>query len=91
MHAIPAQAIKQRGISAVDKLLERGPVHVIARNRPKFVVMDEASYEELVDAHRRAFIAEVREAIAEVEAGHLQSFETTAELMAAIDQAGDDE
>jgi PHD/YefM family antitoxin component YafN of YafNO toxin-antitoxin module len=91
MNTIPAREIKQRGISAVDELLERGPVHVISRNRPRYVILDETRYEELVKAQHRAFVAEVKKALAEVEAGNVQRFRTTAELMAAIAQAGEDE
>lgn len=41
INSIPAQQIKQRGISAVDDLLCEGPVHVIMRNEPRYVVMGE--------------------------------------------------
>jgi PHD/YefM family antitoxin component YafN of YafNO toxin-antitoxin module len=90
VNTIPAQEIKQRGISAVDDLLARGPVHVISRNRPKYVILDTTSYEELVDAQHRAFVAEVKEALAEVEGGNVQRFATTKDLMDAI-AAVDDE
>lgn len=45
MNTIPAQDIKRRGITAVDELLENGPVHVISQNRPRYVVMDEERYQ----------------------------------------------
>ena len=38
MNSIPAKEIKRRGISAVDKLLKKGPVHVIKNNRPAYVI-----------------------------------------------------
>jgi PHD/YefM family antitoxin component YafN of YafNO toxin-antitoxin module len=91
VNTIPAQEIKQRGISAVDELLERGPVHVISRNRPKYVILDETTYEELREAQHRAFVAEVRQALAEVEAGNVQRYDTVQDLMDAIRQAGEDE
>ena len=50
MNTIPAQEIKRRGISAVDELLENGPVHVISQNRPRYVVMDEDRYEAMREA-----------------------------------------
>ncbi len=49
MNSIPAQDIKRRGISALDKLLEGGPVHVIKNNRPCYVVLTEADYARLVE------------------------------------------
>ncbi|HKG27294.1 MAG TPA: type II toxin-antitoxin system Phd/YefM family antitoxin [Thermomicrobiales bacterium] len=91
MNTIPAQEIKQRGISAVDKLLERGPVHVISRNRPRYVILDEATYEEMAEARHLAFVAESKAALAEVEAGNVKRYETTEELMSAIAAVGDDE
>ncbi|WP_018950450.1 type II toxin-antitoxin system Phd/YefM family antitoxin [Thioalkalivibrio sp. ALMg11] len=48
MHnVISAQEIKRRGISAVDRALEKGPVHVIQRNRPRYVILSEESYQRL--------------------------------------------
>lgn len=49
MSTIAAQEIKRRGISALDELLENGPVHVIRNNRPRYVVMKEEDYTRLVE------------------------------------------
>jgi PHD/YefM family antitoxin component YafN of YafNO toxin-antitoxin module len=49
MNSIPAQDIKQRGISAVDDLLKDGPVHVIKNNRPRYVVMSQEDYARLIE------------------------------------------
>ncbi|WP_018862229.1 MULTISPECIES: type II toxin-antitoxin system Phd/YefM family antitoxin [unclassified Thioalkalivibrio] len=46
-NVISAQEIKRRGISAVDRALEKGPVHVIQRNRPRYVILSEESYQRL--------------------------------------------
>jgi PHD/YefM family antitoxin component YafN of YafNO toxin-antitoxin module len=48
VNTIPAREIKRRGISAVDELLENGPVHVIKEDRPTYVVMDEERYYSLL-------------------------------------------
>ena len=48
MNSIPAQEIKRLGISAVDKALRLGPVHVVKNNRPRYVVLTEEGYQELV-------------------------------------------
>jgi len=48
-NVIPAREIKRRGISAVDEALHRGPVHVIRRNRPSYVILSEAQYRQLTD------------------------------------------
>ncbi|MES2682618.1 MAG: type II toxin-antitoxin system Phd/YefM family antitoxin [Pseudomonadota bacterium] len=47
MNAIPAQDIKRRGMSAVDALLAKGPVHVIRNNRPRYVILTEDDYSKL--------------------------------------------
>ena len=91
MNTIPAQEIKQRGISAVDELLERGPVHVISRNQPKYVIMREARYLELLEAEEEATLTRIHSVMEEVCAGNVQSYRSTAELMEAIRLAGEEE
>lgn len=90
MNTIPAQVIKQRGISAVDEHLKKGPVHVITRNEPRYVVMDEQQYRDLVEIHNEAYYARVRQGLKDLEMGNVRSFQTTAELMAAIHQYDDE-
>ena len=48
MKTIAAQEIKRRGISAVDELLQEGPVQIIKQNRPRYVVLGIEAYLELV-------------------------------------------
>ena len=47
MKSILEQEIKRRGISAVDALLDDGPVQVIKNNRPRYVVMSVDAYERM--------------------------------------------
>ena len=63
MRTIPAREIKRCGISVVDTLLNEGPVHVIKNDRPTYVIMTEAHYEELVEAFEDANVAGVREVL----------------------------
>lgn len=72
MNTLPAQEIKRRGISAVDELLEAGPVHVISNNRPKYVVLSEDRYRDLLDSEDEAQVARVRESLAEYAAGNVE-------------------
>ena len=72
MRSIPAREIKRRGISAVDEALKDGPVYVIKNDQPSYVVMDEAHYRELVEAQREAFLAGVRESLADLKAGRVR-------------------
>jgi len=51
-NTVTAQEIKRRGISAVDEALQRGPVHVIQRNRPRYVILSEEGYRRLADLPR---------------------------------------
>lgn len=53
------------------------------------VVMDEAHYAELVEGYRQAYVARVKASLADHEAGRVRRFATAAELLAAIDEAGD--
>jgi PHD/YefM family antitoxin component YafN of YafNO toxin-antitoxin module len=84
MNTIPAQEIKQRGISAVDDLLDNGPVHVILRNRPRYVVLDEAHYQELLEAQEEAILARYRAVRDDVRAGRVRRFTDSDELTAAV-------
>lgn len=51
-NVISAQELKRRGIGAVDDALREGPVHVIRRNRPSYVILSEEAYERLVGQHK---------------------------------------
>ncbi len=65
MNTISTSEIKRRGISAVDELLENGPVHVIRNNTPDYVVLSEESYkmmmEDLVSARLDTSDTDIRE------------------------------
>jgi PHD/YefM family antitoxin component YafN of YafNO toxin-antitoxin module len=69
MNTIAAGDIKRRGISAVDDLLARGPVHVIKNNEPEYVVITEERYKELLDAEDEAFNIRIRASLSDVKAG----------------------
>lgn len=51
-NTISAQELKRRGIGAVDQALQAGPVHVIRRNRPQYVILSEVDYQRLVGQRR---------------------------------------
>ncbi len=48
MNTIAVQEIKRCGISAVDKDLANGPVHLIKSNHPAYVVMTEKDYQDML-------------------------------------------
>ena len=50
MNTIAANELKRHGITAIEKLITKGPLHVIKRNRPVCVVLTEDEYERLTQA-----------------------------------------
>ena len=85
MNAIPAQELKRRGIAAVDEVIDKGDVHVIRNNRPQYVVLSEARYQELVADAQEAYLARVRASLEDVKGGRVQRFETADDLLKALD------
>jgi len=72
VNTIAAQNIKRLGISAVDEALKKGPVHVVKNNQPKYVVLSEKRYQELVEAEDEAHNARVRASLEDVKAGKIK-------------------
>jgi len=68
MNAIAAQDIKKRGISAVDEALKEGPVHVIKNNQPRYVVLSEERYRDLIEAEGEAYGVRLRASLEDVKA-----------------------
>jgi PHD/YefM family antitoxin component YafN of YafNO toxin-antitoxin module len=89
MNAIAAQDIKKRGISAVDEALKAGPVHVIKNNQPRYVVLSEQRYRELVEAEDEAHLARVRASLEDVKAGKIRRFKSASDLLQAIEAEDD--
>jgi PHD/YefM family antitoxin component YafN of YafNO toxin-antitoxin module len=88
MNTIPAQEIKRRGIAAVDDLIASGDVHVIRNNRPEYVVLSEARYQELVADAEEAYVARVKASLEDVKAGRVRRFASADELLKALDLYG---
>lgn len=72
MELIPAAEIRRRGLSALDKRLQHGPVHVVKHDRLRYVILSEAHYQELVEAQLEAERARIKEALADAEAGRVR-------------------
>ena len=79
MRSIPAREIKRRGISAVDEQLKQGPVYVIKNDEPKYVVLTQEQYEELLEEDD-PFEERVRASLAEIEDGQVE-YKTAEELI----------
>jgi len=68
MKCVAIQDIKRRGISFLDSDLEEGPVHVIKNNRPQYVILKEADYEEIRSIETEAHLARVRSSLEDIKA-----------------------
>ena len=73
MRTIPAREIKRRGISAVDEIIKQGPVHVVKNDEPRYVIMNEEHYQELVESFHEANVARVRASLEDVKAGRVRT------------------
>jgi PHD/YefM family antitoxin component YafN of YafNO toxin-antitoxin module len=89
MNTLPAQELKRRGLAAVDGLISQGDVHVIRNNRPEYVVLTEARYQELVAEAEEAYVARVKASLEDVKAGRVRQFASADELLQAIDLDGE--
>ena len=69
---IPASEIRRRGMSAVDKALKRGPVHVLRDNEPAYVIMAEDQFRELSDRYRKSYISRIRRSLKDVKTGRVR-------------------
>lgn len=55
MHNVLTVAeLKRRGMAAIEEHLQRGPVHILKRNKPAAVVLSEADYQRLIGAQPNA-------------------------------------
>jgi prevent-host-death family protein len=46
-NVLTVSELKRRGMAAIDEAIQRGPVHIIKRNKPAAVVLSEAEYQRL--------------------------------------------
>jgi hypothetical protein len=52
---ISTTEIRRHGLSVVDKVLKRGPVHALKNNEPAYVIMAEDPFLELSDQYRNPY------------------------------------
>lgn len=71
MNTIAAQEIKRRGIGAVDELIARGDVHIIRDNQPKYVVVSQERYQELLEAEEDAYTARIIASLEDLKVGRV--------------------
>ncbi len=47
MNTLTVTELKRRGMAAIEDGLQRGPVHIVKRNKPAAVVISEDEYQRL--------------------------------------------
>jgi PHD/YefM family antitoxin component YafN of YafNO toxin-antitoxin module len=80
MNMIAVQEIKRRGMTAVDALLDRGPVQIVKNNKPRYVVMSELEFDAMMNDLAEARLAASE---ADLKAGRVRKG-TAADLMAEL-------
>jgi PHD/YefM family antitoxin component YafN of YafNO toxin-antitoxin module len=71
MNTLPAQEIKRRGLAAIDEVIDEGDVYIIRNNKPQYVVILEARYQELLEAQEEAYEARIRASLEDLKAGRV--------------------
>lgn len=84
MRTIRAREIKRRSIGAVDEAVRDGPVHVIRSDEPRYVIMTEEHYQELVEGYHEAYVARAKSALEDARAGRVRNV-TADQLIAEMD------
>ena len=80
MNMIASQEIQRRGMVAVDRLLNQGPVRIVKNNQPRYVVMRESDFTAMEDDLAEARLAASE---ADLKAGRTRKG-TVAELLAEL-------
>jgi len=83
MITMPAQDVKRRGISAIDKLLAHEPVHIVKNNRPTYVVLREEDYQTMMED---LALARIESSEVDVSADRIRRG-SAADLMKELDEA----
>lgn len=57
----------------MDEALKEGPVYIIKNDRPRYVVLDEERYRELLESAEEGYVARVRASLDDVAAGRVRT------------------
>ncbi len=71
MNTLPAQEVKRRGVAAFDEKIGDGPIHIIRRNRPEYVVLTQERYDDLVQTLRSDYEERVLASYEDYKAGRV--------------------
>ena len=86
MNTIPATEIKRYGISVVNEMVENGPVHIIKKNNPEYVIMRETQYNNILHELDEAYIDRIQLSLQEIKNGNTRQFKNVKALMKEINQ-----
>ena len=86
MNTIAATEIKRHGISAVNDMVELGPVHVIKKNNPEYVIMLETQYNNILRELDEAYTDRIHLSLQEIKKGKTRQFNNVKTLMKEINQ-----
>jgi len=84
MNTIPATEIKRYGISVVNEMVENGPVHIIKKNNPEYVIMRETQYNNILHELDEAYIDRIQLSLQEIKNGNTRQFKNVKALMKEI-------
>ena len=85
MNTITATEIKRYGISAINDQVKLGPVHVIKKNNPTYVIMQETQYNNILQELDEAYIDRIHLSLQEIKNKKTHSFKNVKELMKEIE------
>jgi PHD/YefM family antitoxin component YafN of YafNO toxin-antitoxin module len=89
MNTLTTHELEQRGLAAVDEAPRAGPpVHIVDEDRPRFVVLSEERYRDLLEAEDEAYVARVQASLADAEAGRVRRLDSVDEMMQALEKRG---
>jgi len=85
MNTIAATEIKRYGISAIDDQVALGPVHVIKKNNPTYVIMQETQYNNILQELDEAYMDRLHLSLQDIKDKKTHSFKNVKELMKEIE------
>ena len=85
MNTIAATEIKRYGLSAIDDQVTLGPVHIIKKNNPTYVIMQETQYNNILRDLDEAYMDRLHLSLQEIKNKKTHSFKNVKELMKEIE------
>lgn len=84
MNTLPAQEIKRRGVAAIEERIKNGPLHIIKNNQPRYVVMTEERYVELIETEDESSLLRIKASLEDVKAGRVKKYTSSEDLLRSL-------